>query len=666
MRQPITRTRTSPVASQQPAAELSLERKLPLLISGLLLLVLIVFSWGAYVQVKQSALIAASERLQRLTRQLSDLLATSVAQRSQAMRGVAADSAIHALLRAPGAAASAGALTRLRHMGTPADSELVVAVLDAQGRQVLTGGSSVPADAGTVLEVIEASQHPDSVHYGRFYTAADSVFYWVVAPVLDGRLVLGHIAQRRRLVSQPRVEQQIRELSGEDVTIYFATDSGSAWTTLSGVTSAAPLNMRRTRSSLLEYERARRGAHLAARAPITGTPWMMILDVPLSVVLRGAKSYLGRMSLLAACLVLAGAAGAWIVSRHVTRPLALLTLAAEAVAAGDYGERVTIARRDELGRLGETFNVMAARIEESLQELEQQAEELEEAATELEMTNEQLRHANDALAKQTRAHESARTEAVAASQAKSDFLAVMSHELRTPLNAILGFSNLLIDGITGPISGAQHSQLVRIRASGEHLLSLIDEILSLSRVEAGQEGVYLETADACELARDTAALIEPMAAAKALRLETRIPAGPHLMRTDLTKVRQIVLNLLANAVKFTPAGAVTLAVTAADGRVTFEVRDTGIGIASEALGRIFEPFYQVEQAKSRRAPGTGLGLSVTRHLARLLGGDIEVTSEVGSGSAFRVWLPVAAPAVAPASLGQPLQTTQVTRARQTV
>jgi two-component system, sensor histidine kinase len=232
----------------------------------------------------------------------------------------------------------------------------------------------------------------------------------------------------------------------------------------------------------------------------------------------------------------------------------------------------------------------------------------------------------------------ARDEAQRANRAKNDFLAVMSHELRTPLNAIIGYGSMLRDGIPDPPTPGQRQQVERIGVSAKHLLALIDEVLTLSRLELGRERITPTTIGVNTLVGEAAAMMEPEARKKGLALSVELPDDEITMMTDAGKLRQALVNLLGNAVKFTDAGEVCIRAHAEQesDEVVFEVQDTGIGISEEHLPRVFDAFWQVDQAPTRRVGGTGLGLHVTRRLVRLLGGDVSARSVVSEGSCFTI------------------------------
>jgi signal transduction histidine kinase len=253
------------------------------------------------------------------------------------------------------------------------------------------------------------------------------------------------------------------------------------------------------------------------------------------------------------------------------------------------------------------------------------------------MSSEKARR--DAEAAKAEAEE-ARAEAESANGAKGDFLAVMSHELRTPLSAIMGYQELLADGITGPINEQQSQQLGRIKASARHLLSLIDEILTFTRIDAGREEVNIERVSLASLLEPAAELVESLARARGLHIEVMLPPHEVVAETDAVKVRQMIVNLLSNAVKFTDRGRIILSGDQRGDQLVITVQDTGIGISSDHIERIFEAFWQVEQTATRRAGGTGLGLTVTRRLALLLGGDVTVKSNPGEGTTFTFCLPI--------------------------
>lgn len=234
-----------------------------------------------------------------------------------------------------------------------------------------------------------------------------------------------------------------------------------------------------------------------------------------------------------------------------------------------------------------------------------------------------------------------RREAEAANAAKSQFLASMSHELRTPLNAILGYSEMMQEEAEEGGHTALVPDLQRVQAAGRHLLTLINEVLDLSKIEAGKMELYLETVDIARLMNDVATTVQPLVERNGNRLEVIHRSHPGSMQTDATRVRQVLLNLLSNAAKFTEKGVISLESERNDGSMIFRVRDTGVGMTPEQLGRLFEAFTQAEASTTSKYGGTGLGLALSRKFCQLMGGNVTVTSEPGKGSCFTATIPLA-------------------------
>jgi signal transduction histidine kinase len=243
------------------------------------------------------------------------------------------------------------------------------------------------------------------------------------------------------------------------------------------------------------------------------------------------------------------------------------------------------------------------------------------------------------LRRTDQAREALLHEALSASQVKSNFLATMSHELRTPLNAIIGYTNLMSEGIGGQLSTTHADHADRVKLSARHLLSLIDQVLTLSRLEATTERASLHPVAVASLVREAVAITEPLVRAKHLEFVVDMQFTPTIV-TDDDKVRQILLNLLSNAVKFTERGEIRLRVVRSGDNVAFDVIDTGLGISLENHARVFEAFWQVDMSNAREHSGAGLGLSVSQQLAQLLGGRVTLQSSIGHGSSFRLELPL--------------------------
>jgi signal transduction histidine kinase len=258
---------------------------------------------------------------------------------------------------------------------------------------------------------------------------------------------------------------------------------------------------------------------------------------------------------------------------------------------------------------------------------------------------EDLALAEDVSRRASLAMESARLydEARRANAVKADFLAVVSHDLRTPLTAIIGYAELLEMGVPEPMPPSAQQPLQRIRTSARHLLYLLKELLSFARLDAGRDEVHNQDIDVRVIGREVAAVMEPLAAAHALQLHVCAPNDAVIAYTDPDKLRQVLLNLVGNAVKYTKRGEVHLEISRSGGDVLMCVRDTGVGIAKDDLTHIFEPFWQVDPTQRSRDGGTGLGLSVVQRLVRLLSGKLSVASVVDVGTTFTVSMPVHLP-----------------------
>lgn len=264
------------------------------------------------------------------------------------------------------------------------------------------------------------------------------------------------------------------------------------------------------------------------------------------------------------------------------------------------------------------------------------SQELNRANAEARGLYEQLRHTAEAERR-------ARAEAEEANRAKADFLARMSHDLRTPLNAIGGFTDLVLLGIHGPVTQKQQDSLERVKRAQRHLLTLINDILGFARLEAGQVRLSFSSVPVARVFDDVRSLIEPDADAKGLRLEYLLgPADAHV-HADAERLKQVLINLAGNAIKFTDSGSVSLGWEVADSRVSMRVRDTGPGIPTEKLATIFEPFVQVGNATESSAQGVGLGLAISKELTRMMGGSLSVQSTLGQGATFTLELPATPP-----------------------
>ena len=344
------------------------------------------------------------------------------------------------------------------------------------------------------------------------------------------------------------------------------------------------------------------------------------------------------------------------------RPLQRLRQGAAILASGNLGYEIAIQSRDELGDLAAAFNRMSAdiarlyneRVEIERSQREWEVNRLQEWSRVLEARvaerTAELAHRNEALLRSQSELAMARDQALEASRAKSAFLANMSHELRTPLNAIIGYSEMLQEDAADAGAAQLVPDLRRIQSAGRQLLDLINDILDLTKIEAGKVDLYLEEFDLPSLVEDAVGTLQPLVEKNGNGIKIEYGPGLGRMQSDLTKVKQILLNLLSNATKFTEKGQITLAVdhylppsvqpnTDVNDWVRIRVIDSGIGMTERQMEHIFEAFTQGDPSTTRKYGGTGLGLAISYRFSQMMGGDIHVQSTPGQGSVFTVFLP---------------------------
>ena len=357
---------------------------------------------------------------------------------------------------------------------------------------------------------------------------------------------------------------------------------------------------------------------LTAYAPVAPLGWLVFVELPAAEAYAPLYAALERLALvLLAALGFAVLAGMFLAGRMVG-PIQALRAGAERIGGGDLSQQIRIKTGDELEALADQFNVMAGRLKESYAGLEQKVEErtreVEEKSRQLEL----------------------------ASQHKSQFLSSMSHELRTPLNAIIGLTEMMVTNAARFGTEKAAEPLRRVHRAGSHLLGLINQVLDLSKIEAGKLELSPDWVNLTPLINEVVDTARPLAEQNNNRLMVKCQENLGSLTVDPMRLRQILLNLLSNACKFTKQGEVTLLARKLvnEGHwIEFAVSDTGIGMTPEQQAKLFEEFTQADSSTARQYGGTGLGLAITRKLARMMGGDVTLTSEAGKGSTFTVRLP---------------------------
>jgi signal transduction histidine kinase len=493
-----------------------------------------------------------------------------------------------------------------------------VELVTPQGEPIIALGARADTLLAVSREIARSLRATDSVVQVRPTLVGTHAYASVAVPVVFNRVVVGGLIRWSRLGTEPAAEEALRRLVDPRANLYLS-HSGSGIVIDPGGELADIVFP--PGDTAVSFVTAREGREwLGARASLTTTAWRIVGLVPRDLIVMGSSALFNRLLIAGIGIIAIGTLIGWFASRRITKPLLRVTEAAEALAAGEYQQRIAMTRADEIGRLASTFDVMARRISEA--------------------------HARIS---------SARGEAELANAAKSRFLGTMSHEIRTPLNAIIGYTEFLLVGIGGPVSAQQRSYVERVQTSARHLLALVSDLLDLSSIEAGRLRVQCHPAPLRDAVLDSVAVLESQAQQRDITISV---GGESALwyRGDPARLRQILINLLSNAVKFSePGSRVEIECRTAKrpdpalpGReerawTTVIVRDSGVGIPPEKVAAIWDAFVQGDDSRTRTHGGAGLGLTISRRLARLMDGEITVESGAGRGAAFTVWLPASAP-----------------------
>jgi signal transduction histidine kinase len=424
----------------------------------------------------------------------------------------------------------------------------------------------------------------------------------VVARLTDGQTGYAYVVSRAGdLLAHPNVDLVLQRRN-----VSHLDQVGSALSTATPETSS-----KGTVTHNLQGEQV-----FSSYAALADLDWVVFVERSADEVYRPLYQSIRRTAALLLIGLGMAVLASLLVGRRILMPLQTLRHGVQRIASGDLSFRLQVRTRDEFEMLADEFNRMTERLQEAYAGLEHK---VEARTRELLLLNQQLEQAN---------------------RLKSQFLANVSHELRTPMNAIIGFTRLVMRKTDGQIPRVQQANLQKVLISADHLLHLINGLLDLAKIEAGRMEVSPVRFELRELMPVLAATIEPLLKPDRVRFVTDVAPDVPPLTTDRDKLKQVILNLLSNAAKFTDEGVITVSAWRDGDRLKVAVSDTGIGMPNDALAYIFEEFRQVDMSSTRRHGGTGLGLAIVRKLTHLLGGEVRADSELGRGSTFTVTVPL--------------------------
>ena len=581
-----------------------------MLMGGLLVLAILAIAAAAYIEVRNSAIGTASQRVSTIALQLRDNFQQSAVQLRSDIRTAANAPALAAYLASRTPETRAQALEAMVPRGPGVNQVLGTELRDRNGRVLVSNIRDGFSFDTMPLAVARETASRDSASIGRFRTVAsmpDTLVFPTIAPLGNGD---AYIVRWRRLSGSRRQRELITQLIGSQASLFLGNPDGSVGTDLERTATRPALPVDTPGATRVYQRDPDRARYLAAIAAVPGTPWVVIVDMPMAEIEAPIHKFLRRMLLIAAIALLLGLAAAWITSRRITGPLGQLTDAASAIAAGDFSSDVHIHRSDELGRLGAAFGSMASEVRQTREHLEHR---IEERTRDLNQALDQLKEAQDALVRRERL--------ALLGQLSSG----VGHELRNPLgvmtNAVYYLKAVLA---TAPANVHEYLDILQQQITLSE--KIVGDLLDFARQKPPRR---LPT----PLRETTQGQVAKLGRTDGVSIDIEIPDDVPPVLVDPVQLGQVVLNLLTNASQaMNGNGRITVRARENGSRVFYEVADTGPGIPPQNIEKIFEPLF------TTKARGIGLGLSVSRMLARANGGDLTASSAAGQGATFTLTL----------------------------
>jgi len=590
-------------SSQRQIASLqgmSLQQRLPLLMCILLFTVMIAFSIASYYGIRKASLEMGEKRLQSLTGELSTMLSQSSVALNATILNVVQQDTVKEFVKSGGSELRAETSKILK--GLIKDSTWALLKLFNSDKIALLSLGDNNAATKLPVEKIFASLNPGpgQSRVGKIYARHDSMYYPIVATVAEKNEITGYLVIWRSLSSDSKGVKQLSLLIGTGSELYLGNADGSLWTNLMKPISSPPIDTLNYEPTF-KYKDAQGENVIAALKPIANTPWQLMIKFPEKIVLEPATSFLQWMILAGLLIIAVGIFATWLMSRNIIRPLNTLTKAASAIAAGDYTVPVATNRKDEVGKLAETFNYMTSQLQATQAELENKVSQ----------RTEQLQAANGEL---------------------ESFAYSISHDLRAPLRGIVGFTSILEEEYNDKLDAEGKRLISIVKNNTLKMGNLIDDLLAFSRL--GRNEIT-------KTQIDTNAMVEEVISNSNAKFSTvweiqKFPA----INGDTNTLRQVWINLISNAVKYSrnqDAPHIQIGVNRQENQNIFFIKDNGVGFKQQYQSKLFKVFQRLHNEKEFE--GTGVGLAIVEKIISRHGGKVWAEAEEGKGASFFFSIP---------------------------